>query len=845
MKKSLVLLSLVLVTTVAFAACSTNTTPAAVGERLEYSLNQLSNSIRNLDTLDNAYLAHPDITPAHGNEIIHNGGKVEYVLSLAVPKKEIKQNSSLLTVAANVNMPNQDTTDNTIVRNTYSNLEEIKSVNAAQPQHHNSYEDRTSFVSINQNNNYNDSAYASQNPNYNAEINYATYSQENATFTNQLDNAVSNPQGINPNIYHFSQEEIDNNNAAMKNLEQNAPKQSRKSRFANRKNKDNNNEYPQRYTLDNQQISDNNSHMHGYIAKVETLYSVTNDAIAANTNLDSYKTQIINTIEQIRPLALAMKNGEVTPSKGQVVAINNYINDIKTTVARIRNSNGRLNNEINKINNIDRGGITTSVDVLNSNYIRILNHLDVRIAYLRNAEATLQQLELILNEASDNHNANLDQVEARNNINYNNPEANIDSYKYTHKERGFENHNEIMKSKANKTKNEEGGVYDYNKAGFNTKRSIKNIDSYKKPESVNNNQNHIADNNIVNNSQNNTHLVSNQPNQNINQTANQPAVNNQVGTHAGPVNGGINGINGMGHGTCFNTPDNQNAINAPNGTFQNGIITQNNLNNGVNNGVNGFGSGYAGSNSPYTTDGTTGVRKNINTYGNNSVIDFLNRGTVNNGINTLNIGINSDEIISEHPNMVALDEKLANLPIANESDIILDNNTDKTTLATIKEENQPIINKSTVAELRNKNAFKDNKQEDNTAQEEVLTSSPKILIGEGQELRRPNKQEVDSDINKDQKVALNNEDRKLQDAKVVANSFNNNDNKENKLIASNLALADKSSKVKSPQQQIEEAKAKIIKYETKIEKAKSKIAKYESELNNTETNTSELLRKIA
>ena len=100
--------------------------------------------------------------------------------------------------------------------------------------------------------------------------------------------------------------------------------------------------------------------------------------------------------------------------------------------------------------------------------------------------------------------------------------------------------------------------------------------------------------------------------------------NNNIVTNNTPaINNGLN--------NSFNQTVTNDNINAPYGTFENGIITQNNLGHGgqtnqtqqtinnLNNQVNG----------------NLRTNKNVDTYKNNTMIDMLNHGTVNNGINTL------------------------------------------------------------------------------------------------------------------------------------------------------------------------------------------------------------------
>ena len=104
----------------------------------------------------------------------------------------------------------------------------------------------------------------------------------------------------------------------------------------------------------------------------------------------------------------------------------------------------------------------------------------------------------------------------------------------------------------------------------------------------------------------------------------QNTFNNNVDTNNIPtINNGLN--------NAYNQTLTSDNVNAPYGTFENGIITQNNLGHG----------GQTNQTQPIVNDlnnqlnGNLRTNKNVDTYKNNTMIDMLNHGTVNNGINTL------------------------------------------------------------------------------------------------------------------------------------------------------------------------------------------------------------------
>ncbi len=145
--------------------------------------------------------------------------------------------------------------------------------------------------------------------------------------------------------------------------------------------------------------------LENYLNKVQKLYTMTADVVEANNDLLAKRSLILDTINETKALNQNIEKGVYTPTENQVDALKNYIIDIKATVKNIRNCNGELTNEINKISN-ENNGLSQSIDVISSNYLKILNQLDTRISYHDNAIATLEQIKNILEENYNNYIAN-------------------------------------------------------------------------------------------------------------------------------------------------------------------------------------------------------------------------------------------------------------------------------------------------------------------------------------------------------------------------------------------------------------------------------------------------------
>lgn len=486
----------------------------------------------------------------------------------------------------------------------------------------------------------------------------------------------------------------------------------------------------------NKKVQEQNvpGHLSGYVARVQKLYQMTGNVLNANNTLEDCRSSILECVEELKQLSNTLKDNP-NVSMQQIQALNNYVYDIKTSISRIKNCNGQLSNEISNISSSNQYGVTKSIDVMNSNYMRILNHLDVRITYLRNALSTLDQIRYIIletmadkeenmqpngqeieenvveenndvneidkesglpltneeevvndkNQAEESQTPSLDTnneivddnnlannatpvVDENNENNSNqdileedtmNPntveednneqdnsstqpvieENNTTNAEESNQEvKNNESNNDTqMEENATNTNNEvveeeqvnEGNDEDVDKENPNANKNWKlnkNIDTYKENPYHNLDldtviQERRKENTATNtddNQQNNTvENVNNEETLNNNQEiVNNNVVNNQ---NLGNTNNGVvSGTNSLG----YEIGQNHNDINTPNGTFENTIIGQNNLSNGV------PGHGATGL-------GNDDNNKNINTYGYNTIVDMVNRGTVNNGINTL------------------------------------------------------------------------------------------------------------------------------------------------------------------------------------------------------------------
>ena len=159
--------------------------------------------------------------------------------------------------------------------------------------------------------------------------------------------------------------------------------------------------YNPRY-VNNYDVQNANEHINRYIGKLQKFYAISTDVLEANNTLSNYKLSVLSNIDETNTLNNNIINGTYTPNEQQIIALNNYISDIKNTINNLKNCNGKLVKEINSIPNTN--SLTTSIEVINSNYVKLLNHIDTRISYHENALATLEQIKYLISDMSNNNN---------------------------------------------------------------------------------------------------------------------------------------------------------------------------------------------------------------------------------------------------------------------------------------------------------------------------------------------------------------------------------------------------------------------------------------------------------
>lgn len=729
MKKILTLMLICTLFISIFTGCKQENTANIVAKNLDNNLNKLEVAVNKLDSVDNKYLSNPDIYSSLTATPNENNGKF-----FALAFNEIQQNTT--NNVENVKQVLIDKiTDKLLQQNSDLNSNNCYTCKKYCDENGNCY-----YTDCN-GNNYcygssgecydcdtipNNCSYVGETtltcPNAITTISETTNNELTTTNltqtieTEEIDNTslVNNNSESSPSIENDTTENQEVTTPAKPNVKVYYFTQ---DSFSPIKLK-----YRPRY-ISQYNEGNINDQIETYLFKVQKLYAMSEDSIEANSILQNCKINIIDCIKEIKELNNCIINGTCEPSVQELQALNNYIIDIKTTTNRLKDCNGELSKEINKISETTSNVMINSVDVMNSNYMRLLNHIDTRVTYHKSAIATLEQIRYLLDGAINGNSISEEEIEniiedlqiqenpsddVENNevveeviiedntnteeiLPENNLEDNINNNEVSD---NIENNEDITTSTDNNSIEEnnsnlvdENNITNENIDNNEVNEESENVDTNTAEEAnedntVVNNENTYTDEVVEENTQNNTLLdtyketnswsnidtykpvedvetSTNVENEAIDNSEDNQTINENIdenfkenteivdesanidNTNDTMINNTID--NGLNSGI---NPTINGGVNNNSGVYKNSVITQNNLdtNNGyggyyyTNDGEiknNGMNNDNEIGNNGNTIENNLNRKNNVNTYGYNTMLDILNQGTVNNGINTL------------------------------------------------------------------------------------------------------------------------------------------------------------------------------------------------------------------
>lgn len=428
MKKIISLLIMCTLFVSVLVGCQKESSAHIIAKNLDKNLNSLSTTVNKMDTIDNKYIANPDLYSSIGTP---NQSKNKYY---ALTFKETDtQNSEindlvkqLLVNKIKENLLNQKTTSsdncyscqkycdnngncyytdcngNNYVCDSYGNCNTCSSIPSSC-----SYAGQTDFSSCPNATNISETTHEDLKVERLAlEQNIQT---QNVVTTDNLDAINTDDTTDNETNNETTTDETQDTVNKTNETENDKSPNVRLFYFTKESFSPYQLKYQPRYV--NQYNEDNiNTQIEAYLFKVQKLYAMTEDSIEANSILSECKEHVIECIDEIRELNNCIINGSCEPSTQQLEALNNYIQDLKVTISRLKNCNGELTKEVNNINSSNGSSIISSVDILNSRYIKLLNHIDTRITYHKSAIATLEQIKYLLDDTVNGNTVSEDEI---------------------------------------------------------------------------------------------------------------------------------------------------------------------------------------------------------------------------------------------------------------------------------------------------------------------------------------------------------------------------------------------------------------------------------------------------
>lgn len=143
-----------------------------------------------------------------------------------------------------------------------------------------------------------------------------------------------------------------------------------------------------------------------YFTKLSNLYNVASSVVTTNNELNQIRNNILANISLVQTLANQVKNDKYDLSETQIKSINSLLDNINTNLNRINLSRNEVKNELNSVKSL-KTNYTGNVEQLSSKYVRLVNCLDTRMTYFNNILGCLNQLENCLNgcDNCDNNSA--------------------------------------------------------------------------------------------------------------------------------------------------------------------------------------------------------------------------------------------------------------------------------------------------------------------------------------------------------------------------------------------------------------------------------------------------------
>lgn len=144
--------------------------------------------------------------------------------------------------------------------------------------------------------------------------------------------------------------------------------------------------------------------LNNYIERIEDLYMISLDSCAANDNLSSVKSGLVNCCDNSKKLVDKIKSGEVRLTQSQINTLNQYNSTLMNSLSNINRSN-MASKDVQTIIDLKKN-FSQNCDSLTAKYLKVLNNMDMCISSCNAAQSTVLELNNYVTSLLNNNAAN-------------------------------------------------------------------------------------------------------------------------------------------------------------------------------------------------------------------------------------------------------------------------------------------------------------------------------------------------------------------------------------------------------------------------------------------------------
>lgn len=374
--KRILLATFVLFLCVVMVACGTQTTNANVSAKINRTLDNMENTLKEVQSISEEDILITEISPQSTYTAITN------------PRRGVDSTRQIVDYPVNNSFG-------------YSETNAMRNVNTYNP-----------YGRAHNVNSY--SGYGETNQIAYNEINQAQYEQNGVYggmygnggmyglgygYNGYNGNGIANPyaRGIsNVNTYWINRNNVNTYNPSLINNQtnnENITDNTQNQTLTNTEEKQSNiNSYK---TESNSDLEYNqyekSSNLSNQFSKLSSLYSVAGNVVNVNKAIAEEKNYIFTQVQTIKELAKSLSSNEIQLNDSQISSISSLLENIHSNLNRITLTKNEIRYEVDKVKSL-KNNYNDKTEQLSSRYVRLTNCLETRYTYYCNISSCLDQL---------------------------------------------------------------------------------------------------------------------------------------------------------------------------------------------------------------------------------------------------------------------------------------------------------------------------------------------------------------------------------------------------------------------------------------------------------------------